>query len=127
MTALNFLFYITMVAIIYSIVMVYQDNQRSSEAARLELISLIERSETLDLGAEQYMQKREGFSLFHDIQFEEDVFERVEELYGNSSEYLGSDDELSLNLIGEGKPRTYREEAVKTLADYRLERDSMTA
>lgn len=127
MTALNILFYIVMVAIIYSIVMVYQHNQRMRETARLELIALIERSEAPDLSSEEHIENRGRFSLFYDIQFEEDAVDRLENTYANFTDHMDLDEEWTLNLIGEGKPRSYRDEAVKSLADYRHERDSMTA
>lgn len=129
MTALNILFYIVMVAIVYSIILAYQYCVRVKLNAKHELMELLNHSDQVTENTlVRQMIKQRSSALFYDIDMDEDEWMQHTTVPLKSISFADVDEEAEgISLIGGGKPRRYSQEAPKSLFDYREEQKHMTA
>lgn len=129
MTALNLLFYIMMVAIIYSVIMAYQRHMHFNQAAQAEIASLLTSASTEQEAVTDQLVSMRMNSLFFDIDIEDDNSVQSYQMNRSVSflKSLEENTEEGLNLIGNGQPRTYTQDQGKLLSDYRREQSIRSA
>lgn len=129
MTALNLLFYIMMVAIIYSVIMAYQRHMHFYQAAQAEIASLLTSASAEQEAVTDQLVSMRMNSLFFDIDIEDDNSVQSYQMNRSVSflKSLEENTEEGINLIGNGQPRTYTQDQGKLLSDYRREQSIRSA